>query len=90
MTHVTGVNPLPLKQRPSHNLCGIHVFARAWMIATEQDDNEYDFTHDVVNTIHEYVKVLLLSGDERLCYKVTDVEMSNNDFGCFTSTDKSS
>ena len=79
-THVSGLHQQPLKQRASRNLCGIHVFARAWMIATDQVDDSYDYNHAVVDVIHDYVKVVVLSGDQRLCYPLTNVEKENNDF----------
>ena len=83
-THVTGLHQQPLKQRASRNLCGIHVFARAWMIATDQVDDSYDYNHAVVDVIHDYVKVVLCSGDHnRLCYPLTDVEKQSNDFQVF-------
>jgi len=78
--HVTGIHKEPLKQRESRNLCGIHVFARAWMIATNQTDNAYDFNHSVVDEIHKYVKALVLSCNEQICYSLTKTEKENNDF----------
>ena len=80
-THVTGIHQQPLKQRASRNLCGIHVFARAWMIATSQTDNKFDYNHFVVDVMHKYVKALALSGDQKLCYPLTQSEKENNDFG---------
>ena len=81
--HVSGLHPNALTQRASRNLCGIHVFALAWMIATDQIDDTYDFNHTVVDVIHDYVEELLLSGDDRICYKLTPIEKVNNDFRVF-------
>lgn len=51
------------------------------MIVTNQTDNAYDYNYIVVDVIHTYVKTLVLSGDEQLCYPLTKMEKENNDFG---------
>ena len=79
-THVTGMHKHPLKQRESRNLCGVHVFARAWMIATSQTDNAYDFNYQVVDVLHNYVQGLVFSLSDQICYPVTTTEKENNDF----------
>ena len=58
----------------------MHVFARAWMIATNQTDNAYDFNYQVVDVIHMYVQGLVFSLSEKICYRVTKTEKENNDF----------
>ena len=42
-------------------------------------DDTYDFNHTVVDVI-DYVEELLLSGGDRICYKLTPTEKENNDF----------
>ena len=79
-THVTGMHKQPLKQRESHNLYGVHAFARAWMIATNQTGNTYDFNYRVVDVLHNYAQGLVFSLSEQICYPLTKTEKENNDF----------
>ena len=79
---------IPLKQRKSRNLCALHVFARAWMIATDQQDDNIKFTHDNVDTIRDYVLELVLSKDKRVCYPLTPEEKKHTEFYECTSTEK--
>ena len=44
-------------------------------------EDKFDYNYGVVDVIHKYVKSLVLSGDQKLCYPLTQSEKENNDFG---------
>lgn len=77
---VTAQHNVCLQQRLSRNLCGIHCVMRVWLVSTNQQGDDTQVSHALVDRVREYCLLAIFNNDPRVCYELTEEERHANDF----------